>query len=180
MCLFRKWQEYVFVWLHDLLSPDWLKCAMPEILVLEWIQSAEVRFFVLRHDCKLVPSRGGRHFRKWPYFEPVENRWFHLSFNLWKPKSLYSFLLQYSRVQRNAHSKGLFTTLVWCFESDLFLAGYKVKSSVTARWHLIPWHGHGDYFNFEFHYFLNCGQLGARNCRKDKACARCQWGLAVD
>ena len=132
MCLFRKWQEYVFVWLHDLLSPDWLKCAMPEILVLEWIQSAEVRFFVLRHDCKLVPSRGGRHFRKWPYFEPVENRWFHLSFNLWKPKSLYSFLLQYCRVQRNAHSKGLFTTLVRCFESDLFLAGLKW----SLRWQL--------------------------------------------
>lgn len=38
----------------------------------------------------------------------------------------------YSRVQRNAHSKGLFTTLVWCFESDLFLAGLKW----SLRWQL--------------------------------------------
>ena len=130
MCLFRKWQEYVFVWLHDLLSPDWLKCAMPEILVLGRIQSAEVRFFVLRHDCKLVPSVG-RHFLQWPWFEPVEigdsiYRLICGSQRFYIPSCLYS------RVQRNAHSKGLFTTLVWCFESDLFLAGLKW----SLRWQL--------------------------------------------
>ena len=130
MCLFRKWQEYVFVWLHDLLSPDWLKCAMPEILVLGRIQSAEVRFFVLRHDCKLVPSVG-RHFLQWPWFEPVE-----IGDSIYRlicgSQRFYILSCLYSRVQRNAHSKGLFTTLVWCFESDLFLAGLKW----SLRWQL--------------------------------------------
>ena len=130
MCLFRKWQEYVFVWLHDLLSPDWFKCAMPEILVLGRIQSAEVRFFVLRHDCKLVPSVG-RHFLQWPWFEPVE-----IGDSIYRlicgSQRFYILSCLYSRVQRNAHSKGLFTTLVWCFESDLFLAGLKW----SLRWQL--------------------------------------------
>ena len=133
MCLFRKWQEYVFVWLHDLLSPDWLKCAMPEILVLGGIQSAEVRFFVLRHDCKLVPSVGSHFLQclQWPWFEPVE-----IGDSIYRlicgSQRFYILSCLYSRVQRNAHSKGLFTTLVWCFESDLFLAGLKW----SLRWQL--------------------------------------------
>ena len=86
--------------------------------------------FVLRHDCKLVPSVG-RHFLQWPWFEPVEigNSIYRL---ICGSQRFYILSCLYSRVQRNAHSKGLFTTLVWCFESDLFLAGLKW----SLRWQL--------------------------------------------
>ena len=126
MCLFRKWQEYVFVWLHDLLSPDWLKCAMPEI------EYNRRKFDFL---CYVTTVSSFHQLEGISESDLSSNRWIigDSSYLLICGSQRFDILsCLYSRVQRNAHSKGLFTTLVWCFESDLFLAGLKW----SLRWQL--------------------------------------------